>query len=378
VSILVLMTIGVAAASPIDVARERARVVAAANRYLKEKPITITASRASRSAGGPHDYFSEGDYWWPDPKNPDGPYIQRDGESNPANFDDHRKAMRRLSVEVPALVAAWTATHDGRYARHAEEHLRAWFVTPATRMNPNLRYSQAIHGISTGRSIGIIDTIHLVEVARAIERLDGAPGWTTGDARAVRQWFAEYLTWLTTDPFGIQERDATNNHGTCWVMQAASFAHLTGNSQVLDQCRERFKTVLVPGHLAADGSFPRELARTKPYGYSLFNLEAMATICRILSTPEDDLWTFELPDGRGMKRAMEFMVPYIRDKHTWPHPPDVMYDSSWPMRQASLLFAGIALHRPDYLALWSRLPADSDVDEVVRNFFIRQPLLWVE
>ncbi len=245
-------------------------------------------------------------------------------------------------------------------------------------MNPNLRYSQAIHGISTGRSIGVIDTIHLVEVARAIERLDGAPGWTDGDARAVRRWFAEYLTWLTTDAFGIQERDAANNHGTCWVMQAAAFAHLTGNTLVQQDCRQRFKTILIPGHLALDGSFPRELARTKPYGYSLFNLEAMATICQILSTSQDNLWTFELPDGRGMRRAMDYMVPYIRDKRTWPRPPDVMYDSSWPMRQASLLFSGIAFHRQDYLDLWSTLPADSDVAEVVRNFFIRQPLLWLD
>ncbi|PYR91451.1 MAG: alginate lyase [Acidobacteria bacterium] len=366
------------AAPPIDAARERARVLTAADRYLREAPVTITASRAARSAGGPHDYFSEGDYWWPDPKNPDGPYIQRDGESNPANFDDHRKAIRRLSVQVPALVAAWTLTHDARYAQHAAKHLRAWFVSAATRMNPNLRYSQAIHGVTTGRSIGIIDTIHLVEVARAIERLDGAPGWTAEDARAVRGWFAEYLTWLTTDPFGIQERDATNNHGTCWVMQAAAFAHLTGNTPVQQYCRDRFKAVLVPNHMAADGSFPRELARTKPYGYSLFNLDAMATIAEILSTPEDNLWTFELPDGRGIRRAMEFMVPFIRNRKAWPKPPDVMYDEAWPMRQPSLLFAGIALKRPDYLEVWSMLPADSDVDEVVRNFFIRQPLLWTD
>jgi len=79
-----------------------------------------------------------------------------------------------------------------------------------------------------------------------------------------------------------------------------------------------------------------------------------------------------------MRRAMDFMVPYIRDKRGWPHPKDVMYDDAWPMRQASLLFGGIALHRPEYLELWTTLPADSDVDEVVRNFFVRQPLLWLE
>jgi hypothetical protein len=361
----------------IDMTRERARVLAAASRYLKESPITVTASHSPRSTGGPHDYFSEGDYWWPDPEHPDGPYVQRDGFSNPGNFDDHRRALMRLSVQMPALVAAYTATKDRKYAIQAQRHARAWFMSPVTRMNPNLRYAQAIHGRTTGRGTGIIDTIHLVEVARALERLDGAPGWSSDDARVVRQWFADYVEWMTTDQNGKDERDATNNHATCWVMQVAAFAHLTGNQTLMHECRARYKTVLL-NQMAPDGSFPRELGRTKPYGYSLFNLEAMATICQILSTPEDDLWTFELPDGRGMRRAMEYMVPYIRNKKSWPKPPDVMYDQYWPRRQASLLFAGVALKRPDYLDLWSTLPADSDVEEVVRNFFIRQPLLWFD
>ena len=51
---------------------ERLRVLRSADRYLKDAPITITAQRSPRSAGGGHDYFSEGDYWWPDPANPDG------------------------------------------------------------------------------------------------------------------------------------------------------------------------------------------------------------------------------------------------------------------------------------------------------------------
>ena len=367
-----------APAAQLDLLGERARVVAAANRYLSAKVVTVTASHSARSAGGTHDYFSEGDYWWPDPANPGGPYIQKDGLSNPDNFDDHRRALMRLSVQMPALVAAWTVTHDRRYAEQAERHARAWFISPATRMSPSLTYAQAIHGRFTGRGTGIIDTIHLVEVARALERLDGAPGWSRDDAARVRRWFADYLEWLSTDPHSHDERDTTNNHATCWVMQVAAFAHLTGNQALMNDCRQRFKGVIVPQQMASDGGFPRELARTKPYGYSLFNLEAMAAICQILSTPDDDLWTFELPDGRGMRRAMTFMVPYMRDKKSWSKPPDVMYDSNWPMRQASLLFAGVALQKPEYIDLWSTLPADSDVEEVIRNFFIRQPLLWLD
>ncbi len=138
-------------ASAADWPRERKRVIDPADRYLREAPVTITAFPAKRSAGGPHDFFSEGDYWWPDPAHPDGPYIRRDGESNPDNFVDHRHALVRLSVEVPALTAAWKLTSDDRYAAHARRHLRAWFADPSTRMTPSLEYSQAIHGIATGR-----------------------------------------------------------------------------------------------------------------------------------------------------------------------------------------------------------------------------------
>ena len=356
---------------------ERTRVLKAANDFLKEAPITITASVSPRSAGGMHDFFSEGDYWWPDPQNPDGPYIQRDGMSNPNNFVDHRRYLIRMSIQVPALVAAWKLTKDTRYASHAVKHLRAWFIDEQTRMNPNLQFAQAIRGRFTGRGIGIIDTIHLVEVARAIEVLKDSNALTATDRAALLKWFGDYVQWMTTSKNGIDEREAKNNHGTCWVMQVAAFGRLIGNEELLSFCRARFKTVLVPNQIAADGSFPEELRRTKPYGYSLFNLDAMAMVCQILSTRDDNLWNFSLSDGRGIRRAMEYMYPYIKDKKTWPFKPDVMYDAEWPRRHISLVFAGRALGRPEYIELWKKLPGDSTVDEVVRNFFVRQPVLWL-
>jgi hypothetical protein len=104
----------------------------------------------------------------------------------------------------------------------------------------------------------------------------------------------------------------------------------------------------------------------------------MAIVCQILSTRDDNLWNFSLSDGRGIRRAMEYMYPYIKDKKTWPFKPDVMYDSEWPRRHISLVFAGRALRRSEYIELWKKLPGDSTVDEVVRNFFVRQPVLWLE
>lgn len=363
------------AAVPLDIAAiDRARILRAADRWLDEAPVTITAFRAARSPGSAHDYYSEGDYWWPDPASPDGPYVRRDGFSNPARFDDHRQALIRLGLRVPAFVAAWMVTREPRYAEAAARHLYAWFVTPATRMNPSLDHAQAIIGINTGRGIGVIDTLQLVEVARATGRLIEA-GYPLDPG--VTGWFRAYLTWLTTSKNGTDERDEKNNHGSCWVLQAAEFARLVGDETVRADARERFRTRLIPDQIAPDGSQPLELARTKPFGYCLFNLDVLAAAAHSLSTADDDLWRFTTADGRSLSTALAFMASYIADKNRWPFAHDVEYWNDWPARHPSLLFGGLTLSKPGYVALWQRLDGDPQVGEVIRNYPIRQPLLWL-
>lgn len=357
------------------VSTDRERIMKAADNYLSAPPVTVTASHSDRSTGGPHDFYSEGDYWWPDPKNPGGPYIRRDGESNPANFNGHREAMIRLSLIVPALTAAWLLTRQKKYSDHADRHLSAWFVDPATKMNPNLEHAQAIFGVNKGRGIGIIDTLHLVEVARAATLLSNASALKTSGE--VRRWFSEYLEWMRTSKNGQEERDANNNHGTCWVLQAAEFARFTGNGEVVEWCRDRFRTALVPKQIAPDGSLPLELARTKPYSYSLFDMDVLCCLAQSASTPQENLWAFATPDGRGLKKMMEFMVPFIDDKSKWPFAHDVEHWDDFPVRNPALLFAGLAYDQPGYLGVWKRLNPDPTVPEVIRNFPVRQPLLWV-
>ena len=367
-----------AAARPaIDLkAIDRARVLSAADRYLDEPAVTITAFDAPRGPAGRNDYYSEADYWWPDAANPTGPYIRRDGFSNPEKFVAHREAVIRLGVQLPALAAAWKITGQARYAEHAERHLAAWFVTPATRMNPNLNHAQAIIGVNTGRGIGVIDTLHLVEVARAIGVLRaGRAG--QGVYAPVAAWFAEYVTWMTTSPNGIEERDQKNNHGTCWALQVGEFARLNDDRAVMDLARGRLKT-LIPGQIAPDGAQPLELARTKPYGYCLFNLDVLATSARVLSTPGEDLWRYKGATGGSIADALAYMAPFIADKASWTRPPDVEAFAGWPVRQPSLLFGGLALDRPDYLAIWRKLDPDPTENEIIRNYPIRQPVLWFD
>ncbi|MGC3964532.1 MAG: alginate lyase family protein [Rhodocyclaceae bacterium] len=356
---------------------ERERLVRNATAALAAPVRSIVQVVNPRSPGTPHDFSSEADYWWPDPANPDGPYIQRDGLTNPGNFTAHRELMIDFARDVGALAGAWLVTGEARFAEAVCRHLMAWFVDPATRMNPDLQYAQAIKGVCTGRGIGIIDTVHLAEVALAVKAMHAADGLPAAEFNAIEAWFADYLAWISTHPYGVAESNWHNNHGTCWSLQAAAFAHLTGNAAALADCRRRLLDVLMPQQMAANGSFPKELARTKPFGYSIFNLDVMSALAQLLSTPDENLLRYALPDGRSMVLGVEFLAPYIADKNAWPGTQDVMYWDEWPIRQPALLFGALSAGRDDWLALWQRLPADPEVFEVRRNYPVRNPSIWL-
>jgi hypothetical protein len=341
---------------------------------MQQQPVTVTASSSPRSAGGKHDFFSEADYFWPDPKNPDGPYINRDGLSNPNNFVEHRKAMICFSKIIGALASAYKITGDVKYVKQAVIHLKAWFLNPETLMNPSLWFAQAVKGQFTGRNYGIIDTIHLMEVAQGVIVMEKAMDVET--TTSVKKWFADYTNWLMTSKPGIQERDVKNNHATCWAMQVASFAKLCKNEVVLDSIRFRYKNILLPRQMGTDGSFPLELERTKPYGYSIFNLDAMTMLCQILSSPQDNLWNFETPDGKSIKKGIIYLHPFVADKSKWTLKPDVMYWDNWPIAQPFLLFGANAYHENTWLTTWQKLDHNPQVEEVIRNLPIRHPLIW--
>ena len=357
---------------------DSAIIINQSNKYLKIDPVSLTASSCDRSLGTINDFYSEGDYWWPNPLSPDSPYVKKDGLTNPENFKDHRVAMRNMSIYIATLTAAYRITLDQKYAKQAVKHLTAWFIDKETRMNPNMNYAQAIKGICPGRGVGLIDGIHLVEPARAVSVLKNYNGIDDSTLKSIKSWFSEFILWMTNHEYGIDERERKNNHGSAWVMQLAEFSRLTENEEMLQYCRERFKNVLLPNQMAGDGSFPMELERTKPYGYSLFNTDILSILCQIASTPDDNLWTFKLSDGRGMELGIKYIKPYIEDKSIWPLNPDVMYWDEWPVRHPALLFAGMAFGDEKYISLWEKLSPMPKTEEGIRNFPLRQPVLWVD
>jgi hypothetical protein len=287
-------------------------------------------------------------------------------------------AVREMRDAVAALGAAYKISGDDRYVVKAVELLRVFFLDPQTRMNPNLQYAQAIPGRSPGRGIGIIDALHLIEVPAAVEGMQKSSKFPPEVLGGLKKWFGDFADWMVASKNGQEEAKAKNNHSVAYFLQLAVYATFAGDEKKVAECRRQFKEVFLPEQMAVDGSFPRELARTKPYGYSIFQLDNLITLAQVLSTPQNDLFIFTLPDERSAKKGMEFLFPYLADKSKWPKKPDIAAWEGWPARQPCLLFAGLAYGDEKYLELWKKLPADPEDAEVKRNIAITQPVLWVK
>ena len=352
------------------------QVVELANGFLKQSPVTVTSFVSSRSSGTKNDFYSEGDYWWPDIENPEGPYIRKDGFTNPENFTAHREVLMKMGEMVGTLTSAYLITKDRTYSDAALEHCKAWFLNESTRMNPNFLYAQAIKGRHTGRGIGIIDGIHFMDAVQSLRVLENEGLISENLMIGFRSWFSELLEWLMTHEYSKDEMVHPNNHGTCWNMQVATYAKFCNNSRVLKFCKANFKNTILPGQMAKDGSFPLELERTKPYGYSLFNLDAMTMNGWILSDSKQCLWSYDR-NGLSLLTAVEFMAPFVAEKEEWPLEPDVMYWEEWPVAHPSFLLAAIIYNRLDFYKLWSENQHFPKTFEVKRNMAIKSPLIWL-
>jgi hypothetical protein len=208
--------------------------------------------------------------------------------------------------------------------------------------------------------------------------LEKSPAFDPSVDRGLKKWFADYIAWMTTADNGVKEMNAKNNHSIAYFVQLASFARFTGDDKTLELCRQRFKELLLPNQMAADGSFPLELKRTKPYGYSIFQADNVAALCVLLSTPAEDFW--KLPAAHNARQAMDFIYPYLADKSKWladHRGQDVQHWENWPVRQPCLLFAYAEFGDVKYFDLWQKLEADPSDLEIRRNIAITQPILWI-
>lgn len=327
-----------------------------AQRALRPGPFSVVNKDALPPSGDKHDYMSLGPYWWPNPDTPNGlPYVRRDGRRYPGIYEiPNRSDLGDMTETVQTLSLAYYFTGDEEYAQRATLLLRAWFLDPATRMNPHLEYGQAIRGVNEGRGIGIIETRSFANVLDSVGLLAESDSWTAADQRGMADWFNDYLQWLLESDHGHAERAAKNNHGTYFDIQAAAFAHFVGNSKLAIEVLRDVGPRRIAVQVEPDGSQPLELARTKAWSYSVGNLSGLVTLARMAERLDVDLWGFETDDGRSIRKAIDFLLPFGVGEREWAY----QQIGGWSPRSFYPLLQTAAEKYPDgpYRTLLAKTP----------------------
>src|SRR5947207_8077818 len=314
-----------------------------AQKALSSGPFSIVNKEAIPPGGDKHDYMSQAPYFWPDPKSPNGlPYIRRDGERNPEinKITDHH-SLDQLESSVETLALAYYFKGDEAYAAKAAALLRAFFVDPATRMNPNLQYAQFIPGVNTGRGIGLIETRGLPDVVDAIRLLVGSKALTNDDERGLRDWYGKFLQWMLDSKNGREEAAAKNNHGTYYDLQVVSYALFVGRKDLARQVLEQAREKRIAMQIEPDGRQPLELGRTKAWSYSNGNLDGLMELATLGERVGVDLWNFQTRDGRSIRKALDFLTPIAIGDRKWQYQElgGVKPESLFPlMRRAAAVY----------------------------------------
>jgi hypothetical protein len=293
-----------------------------ADEALKAGPFSVMDKILTPPSGDKHDYMNISPYWWPNPETANGlPYVRRDGYVNPecrtGAYDDTRFSSMRDSVE--ALALAYYFSDKEKYAKHAADLLRIWFIDPKTRMNPNLNFGQGIPGRVEGRGGGIIETTKLIAIVDSIGLLGSSRHWSKNDQSALQTWMEEYLHWLRSSPNGQDEADALNNHGTWYDAQVVCLALFVEKPSIAKEVLTEVTKLRIDSQIKPDGRQPYELERTKSLGYSQMNLRGFFVLARLGEHISVDLWNYRSADGAGLQRALDFLARYIDDPSSWPY-----------------------------------------------------------
>jgi len=308
-------------------------LLARAQKALQQAPLSVVSDALVPPSGDRHDYMSVGPYWWPNPATPNGlPYVRKDGEVNPERDRGDNATLGRMQLAVRTLCLAYYLTGDERYADHAARLLRTWFLDPETRMNANLNYGQAIPGVCDGRGTGIIDTVGLIDLVDRVGLVQTSPHWTKADQAGLVAWFGAYVVWLQTSEHGRHEAAAKNNHGSWYDAQVAAFALFAGHPDLARRTLAAAGPLRIARQIQADGRQPEELQRTKSWSYSWFNLSALTTLAALGRHVDVDLWHYATPDGRSIRRALDYLAPYVGGTTPWPHPQIQASKPSEPLR----------------------------------------------
>lgn len=337
----------------------------AADEALAIEPPTVTDKKGHPVTGNLNDYYTQAPYLWPDASKADGlPYLPKDGIINPESRNpdvvDYSRGQQ-IGHLVETLGLAYYLSGKESYAAHAAKCLRVWFNDPATRMHPHLQYAQAVPGRNQGRYIGMIEAGGVVQAADAAGLLDASAHWTKDDRAALEIWITDFLDWFMNSPYGREEVQMRQNHGTMFDVRVARLALALGKDDLVREKLEAVKENRIARQIEPDGAQPMELRRTKSFDYSEMNLTGLTELATLGEWVGVDLWSYETRDGRSIRRALEFLRPYVEEvPEGWP-PRFWNYQQVVPLLPEILAPAfrmgGVGYLDEEYEAIAARFPS---------------------
>ena len=136
----------------------------------------------------------------------------------------------------------------------------------------------------------------------------------------IEAWYAAYADWMLNSKNGKDEHSQINNHGTNYDMQLADFALFTDNKVLAEKVINEFTFPRIDQQFTTDGLQPLELVRTRSWDYSTMNLNAWCKLAIIAEHLNIDLWHKQTLDGKGIKGAIIWLMPYALKQKTWNYP----------------------------------------------------------
>jgi hypothetical protein len=301
-----------------SLSRSYKQLIKDADKALLFGPVSVMEKKNDPPSGDKHDYMSLAPYHWPDSSKPNGlPYMRKDGQTNPEvkEYKD-KDYLPKLCESVYVLGLAYYFSEDKTYAEHAANLVRVWFLDAATRMNPNLKYGQAIKGVNDGRGAGMIDTRHLVKLIDGIGLIKSSKSWKPADEQAMKQWFSEFLNWMQTSKQGTDEMKAKNNHGAWYDAQRLAFALYIDSTDLAKKIVANAADRL-DKQMDEKGFFPLEMERTTSLHYTTFVIEAFIHIANMAEKTGFDFWNHTTPGGHSLKQAIMTLKPYLAQEKNW-------------------------------------------------------------
>ena len=292
-----------------------------AENALQFGPVSVMEKKNIPPSGDKHDYMSLAPYHWPDPSTPDGlPYIRKDGQTNPEvkEYKD-KEYMPQLCDKIFTLSAAYYFSGEIKFAEHASKLIKVWFLEPATKMNPNLNFSQAMKGTNTGRGAGLIDARHFIKLIDAIGMLPTTKSWSELDQKGMRSWFSDFLNWMQTSNNGKDEINAPNNHGVWYDALRLSISLFINDL-------EKAKNVIANAQNRLDkqmdkaGNFPKEMERTTSFHYTVFVMDAFFSIAQMAEKAGINFWEYKSPSGNSLKKGFDQLLPFLAKEKKWEGP----------------------------------------------------------